>query len=68
MSGGESGNDYRVVGADWALGPTGGPAGDVVALEHVREDGLCLVCSTTLGLTFTELAECIAEHERSCTK
>lgn len=64
----DDGDDYRVVGAPWALGPNGGPAGDVVALEHVREDGVCLVFSTTLGLTFKEIALCVAAHEGSCTK
>lgn len=56
-------SDYRVVVADWALGANGQP-GDVIALEHVKDDGtLCLVHSTTLPLHLDELQQLAMRHD-----
>lgn len=60
-------NHYRVVGADWAVGADGRPTGDVVALEHVKEDGtVCLIGSSTLGFTPEQIGQGVAAHKRSC--
>lgn len=57
---------YRIVPADWALNADG-PATDVIALEHVKDDGtLCLVFSTTLGIDLSEAQLCAIEHEKGC--
>lgn len=58
-------DDYQVVIADWALREEGSP-GDVIALEHKRLDGLCLVYSTTLGLTAAEIKDMCLYHEKKC--
>lgn len=57
---------YRVVIPDWAL-TAGGPARDVLALEHVKDDGsLCLVYSTTLDLDLSDAQIRAIEHEKTC--
>lgn len=59
-------SEYRVVGAPWALGASSYPAGDVVALEHVHEDGICLVWSTTLGMSLDAIIVASDTHEINC--
>lgn len=54
---------YEVVHAEWSIPP------DVVAIEHHRPEPSkrCLVASSTLPRTLTEVLEAIEAHDKECT-
>lgn len=58
---------FQIVIAHWVL-DAHGPAHDVLALEHVKDDeSLCLVYSTNLPLDLSDAQVMSIDHLKACS-